>query len=275
MKTLPLLVAGLFATLAPGQADIGALIDELRSDDVKWNASGAASRLRRLPEPPIRALRDALDSDDWQQRQYALNILWRLAEPHPLLRREPVGEITPRMLAVAVEGLARDEHHAIGGGRADVAMRNAAEGFRRLIPHARAARPYLEKGLASRDSQQRLLSAMVLGYGGVSESAPRAARVLLPHLRDNRIQRDATFAVGALYGLGPAVRPSLLTAMAGADEQQSKLIRLVLLDLETPPRTQGELEDRLRLNPVTRMVFDPAVQGPPGDTMSWLWSLPE
>jgi hypothetical protein len=275
MGKLPLLVVAVLVTAAPAQTDVGALIDKLRSDDVRGNASGAAYRIRRLSPPPIRALREALDSDDWQQRQYALNLLWNFAEPWSRQGRKPVGEVTPRMLEVAVEGLARDEHHAIGGGRADVAMRNAADGFRRLIPHARAARPYLEKGLASRDTQQRLLCALVLGYGGVGESAPRAARVLLPHLRDNEIQRDATFAVGALYGLGASVRPSLLTALASADEQQSKLIRLVLLDLERPPKTQGELEDRLRLNPVTRLVYDPAVQGPPGDSMSWLWSLPE
>ena len=270
------MLAVLVGTTALGEPDVAALIESLRHDNIRGNAGGAHYRISRLNPPPLRELHAALDSDDWQQRQHAADLLWHFSvrgrREH---EREPAGELSERLLDVLVEGLARDERRAKNGGRAELALRNAATGFRRLIPYAHDARPILEKGLASRDTQQRLLCALVLGYGGVGESAPKAARVLLPHLRDNRIPRDATFAVGALYGLGPAVRPSLLTALAGADEQQSKLIRLVLLDLERPPQTQRELEDRLRLNPVTRLVFDPAVQGPPGDSMSWLRSLPE
>lgn len=57
--------------------DVDGLIEDLRDDGVRWNAIEAMRALERLPDPPTDELHDALDSDDWQQRQLASTLLWR------------------------------------------------------------------------------------------------------------------------------------------------------------------------------------------------------
>lgn len=254
---------------------VSELIEAFRDDGVRGNAMRAAREIDRLDEPPIAMLQAALDSDDWQQRQYVANLLWSFAEPPPWVDRKPAGRVTRRLLEVTVEGLARDEWRAADGGRAEFSIRNAALGFRRLSVHAHAARDLLDDGLRSKDSQQRFLCALALGYGGVSESAEPAARVLLPHLRDNRIPEDAKWSVAAIYGFGPVVRPQLMRALGDADMQQADLLLLLLSDLEDPPETAKELEDRSRFNKVTRLVHDPAVEQQADRSMWWLRYLPE
>lgn len=116
---------------------------------------------------------------------------------------------------------------------------------------------------------------VALGFGGVSESAEKVARVLLPHLRDNDVPEDAKWAVAALYRLGPAARPALLRALGGADRQQEELIRLLLVDLERPPGSKAELEERSVYNSITTIVHDPAYEAPRDWSMCWLRMIPE
>jgi hypothetical protein len=274
MMTLCVMAVSAGTVPAADEDRVATLMEALRDDDVRWNAYRATSEIWNLDEPPIAALQAALDSDDAQQRQHAASLLWSFAEPSPWSGRERrEALITRRLLEVTVEGLARDDDP--GRGRSVVALRNAASGFRRLSRHADEARDLLEAGLKSRDSQQRLLCALALGFGGVHESAETAARVLLPHLRDNAIPEDAKWSVRALYGFGEPVRPSLLRALGGADRQQEELIRLLLLDLDRPPQTKAELEERARWNSVTKVVHDPAVEMQADRSMWWLWAIPE
>lgn len=282
-------LGGALAVLFPAgvaQADdVDGLIGELRSDEAKWNAIRAAEQIERLPTPPLHELHEALNSTDWQQRQMACQLLWGFLEPPEwivkhvlsgeaqLWRAEPRGTVTRRLLEVTFEGLRSDALPWDQESGRYTGVFNAASGFRAMSRHAHEARELLERGLESDDEQQRLVCAMALGRGGVRESAEAAAEVLLPHLRDNDIEEDAKWCVWALYGFGDAVVPALKRALPGSDEQQRELILLLLLDIERPPMSRDDLERRKTLNRVAQSVFDPAIEGPLDDTMSWLGQL--
>jgi len=282
---LPFVPVVMLGALAPaaarGDGGVERLVAALRDDGVQWNATDAMDALRRLPEPPIAALQEALDSDDWQQRQIAASLLWEFLHPpdwrtpdegDPRWWGEPQGRVTRRLLEVTVEGLRSDALPRDPASRRYTYVFNAADGFRCLSLHAHEARDLLEAGLSSGDEQQRFLCALALGFGGVGESAGVAAPILIPHLRDNDIHEDAKWSTAALYRFGPDVIPELLCARPDADEQQAQLIDLIILDLTEPPACRAELEGRRALNPITGVVFDPAIQ-PPHNTMSWLWDL--
>jgi len=264
-------LAGAFGRAhAQSSVDSGSLVESLHSDDVRWNASRAMWTLREMEDPPIDELERALDSDDWQQRQLAACALWRRIHPWALAEHEAEGRVTRRLLEVTVEGLRHDAlPYDPVTGRYTGAY-NGAEGFRVLVLHAHEARELLEAGVGSDDTQQQLLCAMALGFGGVSASAGVAAPVLLPHLRDNDIPEDAKWCVHALYGFGRAVLPAVLEAIPGADEQQRQLLRLLVLDLESPPVTREQLERRARFNTIAGSVFDPAYCPPRDECLWWV-----
>ncbi|GJM19401.1 MAG: hypothetical protein DHS20C14_16140 [Phycisphaeraceae bacterium] len=262
------------AALGRGSPHADRMIADLRADGFRWNAIDANHELRTMADPPIDALGRALDSEDWQQRQMAADVLWWCIHPPAWAERDAVGEATPRLLEVTVEGLRHDGFptHWVGEEYTYTYVFNASRGFRMLVLHAHEARGLLEAGLESGDVQQRFLCALALGFGGVGESAPVAAPVLLPHLRDNDIREDAKWVVAALYRFGPAVLPMLREALPGADEQQQSLLQLLILDLTDPP-APGEDPERVGLNKITRTVFDPAVNPPRDDWMGWVGDL--
>ncbi len=233
----------------------------------------AMRSLGELDTPPLEELNAALDSDDWQQRQLAACVLWRFIHPPYWEQREPQGEVTQRLIEVSVEGFRSDRLPYDRHSDTYTYAFNAAEGFHSLRRHANQAEAQLAAGLKSDDYQQRFLCALTLGFGGVSSQAKSAARVLLPHLRDNDIPEDAKWCAAALYRLGQAVEPFLRAALEKSDAQQRKLIELVLLDLEQPPQTADEFETRRALNDISSAVFDPAVQPPLDDWMGWLRRL--
>ncbi|MFU8830437.1 MAG: hypothetical protein ACNA8P_13520, partial [Phycisphaerales bacterium] len=229
---LPLAAAGAKPT-------IDELINDLRADDIRWNAIEAMDALGRLREPPLAALERALDSDDWQQRQLAAALRWWYMDPWdwlwhdpnlPAWRLESIGSVTRRLLEVTVEGLRSDALPRDREQNRYTPVSNAANGYRALVKNAKAARDLLEAGLESDDYQQKLLCALILGTGGVSASVEKAAPILIPHLRDNDIPEDAKFAIFALYRFGDAVVPLLEAALPDADEQQAQAIRLLLLN---------------------------------------------
>lgn len=232
-------------------SQIGRFIDDLRDDNVRFNAMEAMSVLGSVGPAAWPALEAALDSDDWQQRQLAAH----------LLRRLRPGLATDRMLAVTMEGLADDRlpfgrwegqwgGDPQGGDPGDrpawmPMVSNASGGIRWLMRHARdgeaKAEAALIRGLHSRDYQTRFLCAAALGYEGRTAHTTEIVRVLGPHLRDNRVRGDAVLACQALLGLGkPAVGP-LRGLLVGADAQQTRLIRLLTRFIEHPPATAVEL----------------------------------
>jgi hypothetical protein len=104
------------------------------------------------------------------------------------------------------------------------------------------------------------LCAFLLGYGGRRDALDVTCSVLIEHLADNQIAGDALMSCHALYRLGEPALPYLRGALASADSQAQALLRLVLLDITDPPRTQQQLERRKTLHQVTTVYFDPAIE---------------
>lgn len=245
-------------------AEVKALVNDLRSDKVRFNAHAAIARLRDIGEPAVAALEAALDSRDYQQRQLAAHVLRRIDGHQP----------SNDMIGVTVEGLQHDTmpcgHLAQqpGGLRWDETLDrsynyvfNATDGTRFLLQHAQLGEPYLIDGLNSADLQQRFLCAFILGYSGRTAATKQVAAVLLPHLRDNDIAGDARLATPALYRLGPPVLPDLYRALDDADDQQRNLIELIIYDITCPPANDNDLYERRDFNSITELCHDPAVSG--------------
>jgi len=224
------------------------LVADLADDHVRWNAGKAMRRLARIGAPAVPALQTALDSPDHQQRQLAATVLRRLVE-------------TPsdRLLEVTVEGL-RYDRLPWGDGRFTPAAHNEREGTVYLLAHARRVWPALIMGLDSQDGQERFLCAFLLGRSHCPTAVPRTCEILIEHLRDNRISGDALMSVNALYGLGRLALPFLVLAEPGADRQARQLLELLQLDIARPPRDARELAERRRMQRVTRVYADPAIE---------------
>ena len=128
------------------------LIADLRADDQHWNAGAAAAVIEREVragrKPSMKArLHEALKSDDWQQRQYAAEILRELDEG-----------LSGDLLDVTIEGLRRDAEFVSSG----LPTRNASECAAALRSAIETVRPELHRALTSDDAQERVLAAMLL-----------------------------------------------------------------------------------------------------------------
>lgn len=207
------------------------LIADLAADDHRWNADRAMRLLRDADPAAVPALEAALESADWQQRQFAAHVL----------RRVPGYEPSDAMLRVCAEGLRDDA--LLQGPRTYTWVNNAQEGavyLQRVGP--RAAR-FVTPGLSSADVQERLLCAAVAGFAGCHDLADRAVPILLDHLRDNTMTGDAQIAAPALFRFGPDIIPWLEPFEHSEDRQQRALVRLILHHLRTPrPSRPPDLE---------------------------------
>jgi hypothetical protein len=240
---------------APGPwLEVHRLVDDLADDPYDFNAVRALWKLPRYGEAALPALRGALGSPDWQQRQLAAHLLRGMDSAAP----------SSTLLAVCVEGLKRDRlpfdrpvPGRLGDRRRFMPVANATAGVLYLLRHPGPAEPHLVEGLASSDAQQRFLCAFILGTAGYDQHTPRVADILLPHLADNDIGQDALMAGSALYQLGPAVRPHLLNARPHADEQARSILDLILWDLDDPPNTPRKLRQRAGRVPISSLYHDP------------------
>ncbi len=205
------------------EAAARALVEDLRHDDRRFNATDALSVLRSCGPEVVPALEAALHSDDWQQRQLACEALRRIGGYDP----------SDRMLEVCIEGLRRDGL-PMGDGRYTTVF-NAADGTRFLVQHPERARPLLRPALESADEQQRFLAAFVLGFGADVDEAARICRVLMPHLRSNAIRSDAILAAAAIRALGKSAVPQLLLSRDSDDEQQRGLVALLIAHARGAP----------------------------------------
>lgn len=227
------------------------IISDLRSDDVRWNAVLALNDLiwHRGPEK-VPLLEEALDSDDWQQRQLAAEALRLVRDHHP----------SERLCEVTVEGLKDDDLPGLYDPKGCVFAFNAASGVRYLLAHARSGTPYLEAALDSDDPQQRYLSAYVLGATGRYEQVEKIVKILIPHLKNDNVFENACMAAYALCHLGKPALAYLRPHVNAPDEQQRSAVKLIVKDIESPPETRADLVSRKRLHNLSSSIYDPAVQ---------------
>lgn len=182
-----------------------ALVRDLRHDDVRGNAKLARELLDRYGVAAFPALREALRSDDHQQRHLALQALWAMdAEP------------TSQTLCVTVEAL-RDD---LWMGR--YAVDNAGSAVRYLLRNPGTSDEFLRQAMRGDDPQQRLLAAAVAGFTQRLDLSDEAVPILVSHLRENLITGDALYALVALHRFGASIRSLLETALESEQDGQGR-----------------------------------------------------
>jgi hypothetical protein len=227
------------------------MIGELKDDNIKWNASRAINGLRASRAVATEPLMKALESDDWQTRQAAAVILSQDANVKP----------TPQLIKVLVEGLRADalpRENREGRDKRYTMIFNAKSSMLALIRYGREAREQVAAALDSDDLQQRFLAAVILGFARQQSESQRVAEILIPHLKDNRIESDAVMAACALYRMGGPIRPYVEAALRNAPDSQSRgLLRLILLDLKEPPINNNDYARRKGMQTAVKGIHDP------------------
>jgi len=210
------------------------LIEDLKDDDVRWNADFAVDELCRRfqdDEQVVEALKQALHSKDYQQRQLAGYVLMLPEEVIDLSHHR-------RLLEVAVEALQDDNMPCDPDGRTYTYTRNynCDTAMRYLLDHHENAVGLLQMALQSEDWQQRFCAAYILAVKQAEPPEDRSCviQVLLDHLRSNEIARDARCAVYALYQMGPEIQGAFPELSQINDPQQKKLIELLVRSWTDP-----------------------------------------
>ncbi|MEM9418716.1 MAG: hypothetical protein AAGA25_06605 [Planctomycetota bacterium] len=146
--------------------EINRLVDDLRNDSVRFNASDATYELWVMGREAWPALEAALESNDWQQRQMAAYVLCRQEPERP----------SEALLRVCVEALADDAlplgHRPPPEGEAVYNfVFNANTAIETLLRHTAEAEPWLAEGLVQGDRQKRFLCAFILASAGYVDYA--------------------------------------------------------------------------------------------------------
>lgn len=211
-------------------------------DDRAAYALAAYDRLRRRVPASAEMLHDALHSPNRTRVQLAAALLLENDAPVP---DQP-------LIDALIEAL-RDDEIPRGMRKQNTLIRtwvyNAANAARYLIAHIDTAESKLVSAMDSRDAQQSFLAAYCLAQAGRTAYADRITRIMIPHLRDNKISRDALLSANALHHLGESARSALIAALPGADAQARKFLVFLLANLPTPERGAAARESAEPLAP--------------------------
>jgi hypothetical protein len=207
--------------------------DDRRSRNARW----ACDVLTHMGREALPALEGALDSPDWQRRQYAGELLRCWATPRWWDTGPPEPYDPPdRLLEVCLEGLGNDRFE----------YGNATGSFEFLLGHRERVLPLLPERIRSEDEQQSFLTAALAGFLEADDLAPLAAPVLVAHLHRNNRMGDARTAAPALVCLGDAARVYLLPAIDGEDAQARELGWAIVKTIDHQPLSVAE-RDRIKM----------------------------
>ena len=246
--------------LEPDSLTIAALVEELRDDDVRWNATGAARELLlRMEDPEQYAtvhleLESALSSDDFQQARIATGLLHTISEtppPRGLDRYRPSETLLDRT-ADALEDWDADFDSSFIPGDLD-----DEKSVRFAVAHIERIEQRLVHKLVALPEEERFIHAYILARAKRTHLTNLTAPVLVTSLRDNDVRRDALMSMEALQHLGDAALPWLHPFPSDADEQQRSCLELLLRERAGPARTRAERAERKALNQVTRTCENP------------------
>jgi len=230
------------ADAQPDPASIARLIDDLRDDDVRYNAWAAFSKLSRRDDDAVRAaLLEALDADDHQLRHYAAVTL--MAHDH---RYDPWDGRPPQRLAdVAVEAIATDDipyESRPGKPRRRHVIDNGARARMFLIRNARHYSPRLRVLAHTGSEDERFVAACALAAAGDPNDARIVVETLTPRLAHNNTRRDAARSCAAIAHVGRPALSHLRALPWTGDEQHDGLVRLLIDVIERPPTTPEQVE---------------------------------
>ena len=230
---------------AEQREEYAAWIRDLAHDDIRWNARDALGELRNEPAAAPQ-LEEALDSPDLQQRRLAAFALTGLGQPG-----------SRRLAEVLVDAMRREVERELYG---TITTSSASAATRYLYHHPEGAYAVVRRAAYNGDEQQRYLCTFLLGCWGSEADLPHIVGPLVARLEDNDTQGDAMMSAHALYRLGPEVIAPLRGWRGHVDQQARQLIDLIVLDLESPPRTRTELEARKSMHNVTALYYDPVIE---------------
>ena len=252
------------------------LLGQLRSDEVRWNATGASSTLHDLSlEGEVRRRIAALAapllrSDDDQQRimvtALCMDVATREARAGRLARPQP--EVTAAALrwlggpaTYHEDRLDFEVYHC-------PSQRLARRFCEAHEPHLRAAlrdlllRPAAAEG--ARD-EARFEAAWILTLAGAPWTEDLAA-VLVDHLADNDISEDAVRSMYALKRLGPGALPALEHALATSTDPQQRLAAELLISEIHVPGSSRSVDRK------AQRIFRSAVPFPAADwSTRFMW----
>jgi hypothetical protein len=163
-----------------------------------------------------------------------------------------VREPSEALLRATAEGMSRDEINW-RAGMGD----NAYEGFGFLLQFPERAAPFVAEGLVSEDMQRRLLSAGLAVQLRRSEMYHLALPILVAHVADNRVRRDAKFAVANLALMKHDAVHALERLKESGDRQQRAIAELLVVRLQ--PGARGWADERI--NRVLEMYSWPPQDG--------------
>jgi len=204
------------------------LIEDFRHNRIPYDAIRARSPLqgRTADQLPLPILEAAMQSDDPQYRNFCLAVLQHARGYQP----------SDAMIAACVEALKDDDFpRSLKHGGTLLHNASGAVRFLEVTPTLEAR--HLQKALDSDDGQQRFLSAYLLARRGAKIHKEKIIKILVHHLKDNRIVGDAHLAGTGLAGLGEGLREPFkrLQKEGKLDAQQKLAIELLLADLDERP----------------------------------------
>jgi hypothetical protein len=232
------------------ETDVAKLINDLQSDDVKWNADRAISELIRNKDDIFIELENALFSSDYQKRQLAAFVLIRKEYKTP----------NKMLIKVLIEALKDDDLPR--GPTGSLFVYNAVNAARYLIENidkVEGTRKEIAKKLDSKDWQQRFFCAYILGMTASEQNIEKSAPILISHLKDNELWFDACMSSAALHRFGKGVTLYLRRALPDADKQQKSIIELILLNLQKPPKSYKDFKLRSEMQTISNF-HDPSIQ---------------
>jgi hypothetical protein len=229
------------------------LIQDLHDDDIRWNAAGAFEELRSRATvgnekvAVSAALDRALYSNDTQQGDYALGLLFHLAEGCS-------DEFVPseKMLEATAAAALLDESLRYWTDAVD-----SRQILRFVLEYKSHMLPYLRRAAHRGGSLIPFNLAYVLGMIGSPEDISLVAGTLVEHLRDNHTANDALRSLEALYHMGPGVMPWVEGACYSFDEQQAACAQLLKVEFIYPATTKAERVQRQCFNKVSTLYHDP------------------
>lgn len=206
-------------------------IEDLKDDEVKWNASGTSLlSIMRLNLFPIEKLTPYLDSDDHQQRQFIAHII----------RRSNYSYHSDRLFEVLVESLRSDYINSdepsvlfCAGG---YFFLNAYMAFDDLLFNGSFAKKYLLEGLSSRCRQQKKFCAILLGENRIFEELDKTLNILCENLKDDGWMSNGCHAFAALYSYGPSISEKLVPYHTLGDTQSRLAIEVLWKEFGKNPK---------------------------------------
>lgn len=226
------LLSALSVPPATAEAPAEAWVRNLRSDDTRYNGYATYVRILNLleeggpdalPSSLTPRLENALASDDYQLRQYAAMILFKVFDH----QQKSVSEWPEDLLENMVLGLRDDSDKNLNPNA--LILMTALYG--RKDPEVTAR---LEREVVEGDLQSKFCAAMALVRQGTEAVRPEVTAALALNLRDDEVPLNELAAYHGIHRLGGENLRRYLEQATVVDWQEAALLQCLAADLGVP-----------------------------------------